>query len=277
MSFILQKFTKKKLTQFLRRKYWNYSYKGKSEVLKCLQSEIGTLMVRIGEDVGGNIFADGVHEYEETVFMKNVLEQDWVCLDIGANIGYFSVLMSKLCTSGKVIAVEPIPENVDVILSNIDINNLTNLNVEAAAIDKVSGSREFAVMDDSAYSGFVSTKRRDTLKLIEVKTIRPFDLLLKHGVERLDFVKIDVEGAEFDIFMACQEMFEKFKPKYILSEMNQGNLEAYGASLAVLMNLMEDYGYVPGVLGAEANWIPLDNESLGDYDNVVFKGFEKSL
>ena len=229
------------------------------------------MKVVLGEAVGGNIYSDRLHEELETEFIQSCIKPDWTCLDIGANIGYFSILLGMVCTSGKVIAVEPLEGNAQLTKFNIDLNSLPNCEVEFSALGKSIGKHSFNVSTDSAFSGFKDTGRKSLEKEIDVNVITPLALVEKYNLKKIDFIKIDVEGAEYLIFEAFEHVFDITKTKIIMSECNADNLSAYGYSTTQYIHLMHTYNYDPYVLLTNGKLMKATPEILKFHDNVIFK------
>jgi FkbM family methyltransferase len=269
-SFI-QKLKKKNIVHRLRRFYWQKRYRGKLEKEKVISVFFGDINIRLNEAVGGNIFSDNVHEISETNFLRNYCKEDFVCLDVGANIGYFSVLLGVLCPKGRVIAIEPIPKNAKFIKNNIDINNINNCDVECAALGDKNGESEFNLVTDTAFSGFRSTGRKVDSETITVKVLTPKCVLEKYDIEKIDLIKIDIEGAEPIVFKAFESVFKYTKPKYILSECNGKNLSTYGFQVYDFIGMMEKYGYDVFGLSESGHLESIVGVDEVFFDNVVFK------
>lgn len=132
-----------------------------------------------------------------------------VVVDIGANVGAFTIYAAKECCEGKIVAVEPIAENFEVLCENIQLNNLRNVTVKQAALDSTSGTRKFFVNKSTTSSFFWGTPNGTSRSVLTV-TLR--QLLDEAGIEKVDFLKMDCEGAEFDILMNLdEEMLSKIK------------------------------------------------------------------
>jgi len=123
-------------------------------------------------------------------FCRAFVRPDYVCLDVGANIGLKSLIMAAQAHSGKVVAIEPGPSIGNVLELNVQANQVSNVLIERVAIGDKSGPVRFA--EESAF-GFVS----DTGVEVPMTTLPA--LAKKLDLPRVDFIKIDVEGLEFPI------------------------------------------------------------------------------
>jgi FkbM family methyltransferase len=124
------------------------------------------------------------------------LEEGDVALDIGANVGWYTLMMSrKVGESGKVLAVEPNPTNYAILCRNIRDNKLENvIALQVALSDKDGYARMSMSSNPTAHS--LSYKTPDQTKTELVKIMRLDTLVEKQEINKVDFIKIDVEGAE---------------------------------------------------------------------------------
>lgn len=130
-------------------------------------------------------------EPEFTRFCHSYIRADYTCLDVGANIGLKALIIASQARNGKVVAIEPGPAIGKVLDLNIKSNNATNVAIEKVAIgDQVGGTVRFH--EDSAF-GYVS----DTGVDVPMTTLA--GIARARGLPRVDFIKIDVEGLEFQI------------------------------------------------------------------------------
>jgi len=130
-------------------------------------------------------------ESEFTRFCHSFIRPDYTCFDVGANIGLKSLIIGAQAHAGQVVAIEPGPTVGKVLDLNIRSNGATNVAIEKVAIgDRTGGTVCFH--EDSAF-GFVA----DTGVDVPMTTLAA--LAKARGLPRVDFVKIDVEGLEFQI------------------------------------------------------------------------------
>jgi FkbM family methyltransferase len=138
------------------------------------------------------------NEYEPLTrnFFLNSLRPGAVVIDVGAHIGYYTLLAAKAVgPKGRVHAVEPWRETVEVLRRSVYLNDFRNVEIHALAAGKERAQRAFHVTGSSDSHGFYHHPNTATLQTIEV-TQTPLDEII-HG--RVDFVKIDVEGAEIEV------------------------------------------------------------------------------
>jgi len=116
-----------------------------------------------------------------------------VVVDIGANIGAFSLLASR--TARRVYAVEPIPSNYEILCRNVQLNGAPPVTAMCAAISSENG---FSTMSDDGVMSSLKWNRPDKAGAT-VRTITLKDFIQEHAIESVDFLKMDCEGAEWDI------------------------------------------------------------------------------
>ena len=119
-------------------------------------------------------------------------------IDIGAHIGVFSVYAASKADQGRVIALEPFQDNFQLLQKNRELNHLDNLTIIAKAVGAQSGQRELFMADDS--SGGHSLYFGKNRKTISVTTISFQELITEQNIQKIDFLKMDCEGSEYEIF-----------------------------------------------------------------------------
>jgi FkbM family methyltransferase len=161
------------------------------------------------------------------------LEEGDVFIDVGSHIGKYTIPAARLVgSSGLVISVEPHPENYAVLVENVMLNKLTNvIALNVAAWDRECYLRLF--IGDSAGH---SVKRNYGSGYIVVRAL-PIDLIIKElNVRVVDFIKIDVEGAELEVLKGLSNTLKEFKPKLII-EVSEENKDK-------VFKFLENYGYI---------------------------------
>lgn len=139
-------------------------------------------------------------------------------VDIGGHIGTFTVYAASQAKNGKVYAFEPFTENYDLLTSNIKLNNLNNVTAENAAVGKEDGSFRFYLRPKKLAKGEIAYNSgghsfhliKDSDRYVDVPTMAFDTLVEKHKIKKIDFLKLDCEGAEFEIiYNASRESLQK--------------------------------------------------------------------
>ncbi len=161
----------------------------------------------------------GEYEPELAIWLKSKMEQGYSFIDIGANAGYFSLLASKYSKSKtqRIIAVEPIKENLRLISNHIELNHLNSIEVLPIAVADNDRVVEFSASSNLAANTYSETSslHKNSPKIpIEAKCLDSIcdKLELKNFV-----VKIDVEGAELDVLKGAKNTLIIHKPELMLA------------------------------------------------------------
>jgi len=128
-----------------------------------------------------------------------IVETGDTVVDIGANIGVFSVLAAKKAFKGNVFVYEPNKENYKVLIKNKYLNKLNNLFVSNLAVTGRGGYIDFFIskLNDGAHSIYITDSKNST----KVKSITLKDIFDMNNLKRINYLKIDAEGAEYDILL----------------------------------------------------------------------------
>jgi FkbM family methyltransferase len=161
------------------------------------------------------------------------LPTDAVVIDVGANIGDLSIQVAALCPAGQVYAVEPLAENASMIVVNKMLNGLSNIEVLQVALGSHDGEIEMNLAGNasSAYWGIEGSKTE------KVRLTSLPELMREHGIEAVDLLKLDCEGAEWDILPSCVDVFSKVRQ--ICMEFHL----ARGWTPEKLASWLRDFGY----------------------------------
>lgn len=142
----------------------------------------------------------GVYEEQETKFLKEFIKPGWCVVDIGAHIGYYTIMLSKLVgESGKVYAFEPDKKNYQLLQKNIKLNNCNNIITYDCAIAEQNGKANLIISKTNSGGHMLEYSNRGIP--IQTKTLDSFDI-------KPNFIKMDIEGSEY---YAIQGMKETLK------------------------------------------------------------------
>jgi len=197
-----------------------------------------TITLRYRETLGLSSLLYGTFEFSELDFVRKYLRKGDNVVDIGANVGLFSVLMGvTLDGSGSLFAIEPEPENFLRLKKNLDRNGLISINVFDCAIGEIDGQMKFNLATDSAYHALTEVQPNFANgKSILVRVRRLDSIWEDAGRPQIAFLKIDVEGGEVAVIHGACRLIESCLPT-ILIEANST------AKLDRLCILLTSYGY----------------------------------
>jgi FkbM family methyltransferase len=182
--------------------------------------------------------------WELDVIQKFVdqIQDDFVVLDIGANTGTFS-LAAKYYTNTKWHLFEPDPFNYNLLIENLKINQIDNVSLYKEALSDKVGDGILKICPN--HRG-LNTIGNDVKRFSESESINhPIKLNTIDNLflnTRIDLIKMDTEGSEYDIIKGGIETIRKYKPK-ILLEYNAGNMSQCGHSMEELNTLIEQINY----------------------------------
>ena len=169
------------------------------------------------------------HEYDNIERNFTPKEGD-IVIDVGAHIGPYTLKASKrIGLNGKVVAIEADPENFDILTRNIQLNKLTNvIALNYAAYSKEDKIRLYLLkVDKSSYTKYNTimidrAQHANEKNFVEVKANTLDYLLQSNGIkhEQVNWIKIDVEGAEFDVLKGAKDILSKSKDISLLIEIH---------------------------------------------------------
>jgi len=161
------------------------------------------------------LYMHGERELDMVEVVKELCVGAEAILDLGANIGYYSLLMRRESSSAFILAIEPDPRNFHLLTLNMgSYNNVQCLNVAAGLED---GTAPMVVSEKSNLNTLVSSELNDDVSTKIVK-VMSFDTLLEYFPnQKFDFLRMDIEGFEYEIFLALIDAIDKFqfKPKIL--------------------------------------------------------------
>ncbi len=207
-----------------------------------------TVAVNLGNDNSLCLYVCGSFEPNEFSFLHGFLKPGMVFVDVGANDGYYTLFAARrVGKAGKVVAVEPSTRERVNLRRNLVRNHLDNVHVVPAALGAVAGDADLRLAHGthSGHNTLGKFAHDDVtpadLERVMVKTLD--EVVAELGLGRVDFVKIDVEGAEASVVAGARGALASIRPVMLL-EINDGALCAQGMGAeAFLASLRRDFGY----------------------------------
>ncbi|WP_413934479.1 FkbM family methyltransferase [Nitrospira sp. BLG_1] len=272
--------------QHFRASALQKSRAGKREVVRNLRNVLvtdpevvikefeGKFSIDYRSDLFERIVIDGHYEPDLVRFCKKYLVGRRDVLDIGANIGFYTVMFAKNLHGRRVVAVEPTQNALKRLRTNITLNHVEDRVVvyEGVVTDKaekvtmkvIPGKEEYSSIGVMEHPSIVQEEYVSE----EVDSITVDDLVERFNIDP-GFMKVDVEGGEHLVFSGAKKTLSISRP-IILSELSDFLLTRNGGSSMEVVNLLRQYDY--DVIDPLNPWAPVGYKSFGD---VI--GFPKEM
>ncbi len=191
-------------------------------------------------DVGSSAAAYvlGAFKPDLQKFMELNLRRGSVFYDVGANVGFFSLLAARLAgPEAKVLSFEPIKENVSKLSENVRRNQFDNVRIFPIALGAANGERTFQLSESPTWGKFKGVAQEVPNKYVRDITVqvrRLDDLVSAENLPPPEFIKIDVEGAELEVIEGARDTLVRYGPTLMI--------ELHGTNEA-LVSLLGEVGY----------------------------------
>jgi FkbM family methyltransferase len=186
------------------------------------------------------------YENENFEFLKQHCKPGAVVIDIGAHIGLFSVVASKIVgENGKVYAFEPSPTTYAFLQKTIQLNKANNvIETFQKAVSSAAGTTKFYISDD------VIANSNSLVSYLEDRELKGIDILLttvdvfaeEKKIKQLSFIKIDVEGAEYDTLRGAERILKTLRP-YCMVGIHPEAIQAKGDTVEGIYNFIKECNY----------------------------------
>lgn len=218
---------------YLRR--WYYKYRGTwadrnpdTEIEIIITDQIKVYLT-LKDWVQRHLFIYGFYEFVETGFWKNAVKDKKVVFDIGANIGYFSLLASKNMENKDAIiyAFEPINRTYNRAKFNIKLNGFKNIRLNKLALSDKDGFLGINVGNEENW-GMSSINSHNYLsdQIEEVETQKLDTFVSLNQINQIDLIKIDIEGSEFYLLKGMLKTIDQFRPIIFIEVLDEHLIKA---------------------------------------------------
>lgn len=202
-------------------------------------------------NMAAHIVNGSLYEPEVSLMLMRVLQEGDRLIDVGANVGFFTVLAAQLVgKTGRVYAFEPEQENFSCLARNIALNQLSNVVTYQAAVGDRLGTAELFINSDNdgghalwnpgAHSFNLLSREKVIKQNVEMVTL---DSVLMGVSVPIKLMKIDVEGYELHVLHGALELITQQRVPFVLAEVNRLALQQSGGSERALFQLMRHLGY----------------------------------
>lgn len=278
-KFILRQNLKEKKKE---ENKWNKLFKSKNTFIFKLND---TLSINLYKDSKlSNLIYKGF-EQEEILFLRKYLKQADTFIDIGSNIGLFSLHAAQIVNSqGKVYAFEPTPSTNSRLIENIELNKFQNIiNANAIGLSSKKGKLELNISTIGYDAWNTFAQNSDTLfqkkMMVSVQTLDNF--LTENNIteNKIKLVKIDVEGWEIEVLKGAVSLLSLEDAPVFMIEFTEENLFAAGANSYELYDLLVSFGYSWYIYDSKMNKLFKDPKRMHyPYNNLfAIKNIEKVI
>ena len=251
---LLGLYRKRKLAR-IRRENGN-----KDRIMYSLQCGYA-MDLRLCDHIAQRLLLSGRFEPEVSTAILALVKPGMIVLDIGANIGVHTLHLAKrVGASGQVLAFEPNPVAREELLRNITLNQIKNVNVLKVALWERDGEELFCFPKDGleAMGGLRQNSQFEVARKSKVETARLDTILARLEVQQVDFMKIDVEGAELQVLKGAGALLDADWRPPILYESASVNSISYSYTPDDLVRFLSAKGYVVEKID-HANYLSLPN------------------
>jgi len=174
--------------------------------------------------VGWNIFFMGYYENTLIKIIKRIMKPGCIALDIGAHAGSHTLIMAdKVGELGHIFAFEPNSINTKYIVENLDINNFKNVTIIQQALSNFTGNSTLYTPPSDKFLYNCSLEKNWSKELIVETCVKvtQLDIFIEENhIEKVDFIKIDTEGSDWNVILGAKKTIERFRP-YIAFEFDK--------------------------------------------------------
>ncbi|MDP3290525.1 MAG: FkbM family methyltransferase [Sulfuricurvum sp.] len=205
----------------------------------------------------------------EIEFVKNNLKDGDTFIDIGANFGLYSIFVGKKFKNCAIHSFEPVPETFKILSKNLKHNGLNEKNsTNNIGLADKKGKLFFS---NDKYAGnhiIVNPKKSDSVTEIDVEILD--DYIINKNIDKVDFIKCDVEGAELLVLIGAKEVIEKYHP-IILIEIYEDWTKRFGHSAMDVINYLLSFGYKVKMINHQSKKIEnFDSSKLNIVYDFIF-------
>ncbi|MGI6483583.1 MAG: FkbM family methyltransferase [Methanobacterium sp.] len=209
------------------------------------------------------LLKSGIYEEYETETFKNLLQSNTIFIDIGANIGYYTLIAASKIKDGQIYSFEPVKSNYKLLTKNIKINNINNVKAFQKAISNRNG--KIKIFIDGTNLGNHSLAKNnviDKTESTEVETIRldSFFNNLEEIIEEDFLIKIDTQGAEGLIVEGAHNLLLNKNIKILMEFWPKGLRNTHTDPLE-LLNKLQGYGFNLQLLDEKTKSLKIVNKN----------------
>lgn len=205
----------------------------------------GSWWLAYDDAVGQGILA-GSFEIVESRFVENFLQPGMTVLDIGAHHGLYTLLAArKVGRTGRVLSFEPSPRERRKLLRHLRLNRCSNVEVEYCALGSSDGEADLFLVD-GAETGCNSLRApavNEPTEMVRVPVKTLDSRLQSRDIEQVDFIKLDVEGGEWEVLKGASKLLDRRPRPVILCEVQDIRTQPWGYRAQELIAFLRDRNF----------------------------------
>jgi FkbM family methyltransferase len=229
-----------------------FSFRGKHRLLSMIAPQQGEvdapvfgyrMKVDLSDFIQRSIFL-ATYEPEEVAIFRSLLKPGMTFVDVGANVGFFTLLAARsVAPSGRVLAIEPSPYAVRRLRDSVAANALATVDVVHAGLSDAEGTLPLFVPAHAGNHTPTMTEAGSDSVRVDVPVTTLERVLRDRRIDRVDVLKVDVEGHEPRVFKGAEAPLRAGVVRDIVCEFNEEWLEKAGSSSASLDEFLRAVGF----------------------------------
>jgi tRNA (mo5U34)-methyltransferase len=218
-------------------------------------------------------------ERMETEFVKRLLRRDMAVVDAGAHHGLYTLLASKrVGWDGKVIAIEPSPRECERLEKHLRINRCSNTELVPCALGEDPGEADLYLVD--GFQDWCNSLRPpavdEPIRTVRVSVRRLDDVLAELSVSKVDFMKLDVEGAELSVLYGAMKLLQRKSRPAILAEVQDIRTQPWGYAAREIIQFLIRMDYRWFAIAAKGALLPISCDQETYDANLVALPVERT-
>jgi FkbM family methyltransferase len=242
------------------------------------------LKVRVlpNDDLSRAVYISGLYEPSTLLVLQRVLRPGATFIDLGANTGLFSMLASRWVEAGgHVYALEPSEREYRRLLDHLSLYGLSNVTAVRVAAGGRDGSAPLRVarFPNAGHNTLGASFAYADVPMERVETVTTTTLdrfADEYGLNRIDAIKMDIEGSEYDALSNASAVLDRFRPVLIV-ELSRGALSGFGTTPEAVIGRLVSAAYAVYRIGDSAELIRLSHDEAAPDGNVVALPVERAL
>lgn len=236
------------------------------------------MRLRLSDHMQRRIFWMGYYSTDIVAILKEILEPEMVVIDVGANIGEITLVSAQMVgDKGKVVSFEPVRSIAEQLAEHVQINNLKQVVIKSEGLGKekhenmpiyASCGQDVADAHNGLASLYSRGEGEEPLGYISVTTLD--DSVGMLGLHRLDLIKIDIEGGEYNCLLGAENVLKQYHPMLIV-EVQEFTAQQAGWKTEELFQYLEKFGYGFFTIGNMGRLMELDRSKPINFQNVFCK------